>query len=297
MRNFRSNKKNLTDIRILYTFLIAFTVACFIFSVLTSALENKLHTEELADYRKNLALCAAALSKWESAISKKQQNDAREDFYDAISGLPAGTDLAPLKYFSDKKDVYASNSNTLKTLKDTFYLLYASDYKTAEEAAKIISSTINGVCDKLLLQPQQIQSTTAQVPDEVISYNIKLAKSTIKKIFKNSLELEPLLDDNGKLVAEADNVHLEFSANDGSLERFIYIRVGSEPQVTASETETLENAKNFYSQTRSGSKSFDCEIAGKICGYTLIKITDGGNEFECTCDSYGRIWSFVKVKR
>ncbi len=299
MRKFRSNTENIRDMRIAYTFLLSLAVVCLILGVVSTRLGSRLHANELADSYRALTLCSDALREWDSAQSDESRYAAAIRFGDAAAMLPSEVELEPLLSLADKMRAGEDAANAVHTFADTFALLAALDYADDAEARAVIASALDGVVGALAPETSQPPSADVeQLLPEVVAYSGKVAAKGIKAIFgANAGTLTPHLAESGDVfVAENENLRMTFSAADGNLESFIFIRLGDVPSIELNDSERLRAALDFFNLNRR-KRGADADIAGEVCGFLIADITAGEDSYRAAVDKYGRVWSLTKVKR
>ncbi len=299
MRSFRKNSENLRDTRIAYTFLLSLTLLCVILGTVATRLGDDLKKRELRDYYEALTLCADALDAWCTAEGAQARYEASVRFEAAAVGLPSEARLGEILSLADYMRMGASSEGRVRAFADTFALLSSIDYTSEAEARRIISETLGGVSEKVLGVSASNAEAAAQIPPpEVLAYTKRVAEGTLKTLFGgNAVGLELSSGEGGAWITETQNMRMSFSGADGSLDGFVYIRVGNAPSEILNEAERLSAALEFYRLTRRafGGASVDC--AGEVCGFTLCEITHGEELWHITVDAHGRVWSLTKVKR
>lgn len=299
MRQFRSDAENIRDMRIAYTFLISLAAVCLILGIVSTRLGARLHANELADSYRALKLCSDALSEWETAGSDELRVNAALRFKDAAARLPSEVELEPLIGLADRMGTGADAAYTVRAFYDTFTLLAALDYTSSAEARTVIATTLDGVGDALMPEEAPTEGGAEKLlPPEVVAYSGKVVAKSIKAVFgTNAGTLEPVLADTGDVfVAENDNLRMTFSAEDGSLESFVFIRLGDTPTIELNDSERLGAALDFFLLNRRR-KGAEAKISGELCGFLIADITAGDELYRTAVDKYGRVWSLVKVKR
>ncbi len=298
MRKLRSDNENLRDTRIAYTFLISLTVLCLVLGLVATHLGTRLHKNELDDCRGTLTLCSDALREWDLAQSAEARYAAALRFENAVSALPSQVDVTPLLSLS--KQMRQGETVNIHAFSDTFSLLAALDYTDSSEAVTIIAKAIENVSLAVPenLPEEESESVSAPLP-EVIAYSGKLAKKGIAAMFgTNAGTLTPVLSEAGDVfTAESENLRMTFSASDGCLDSFVYIRLGDTPKMALSDTERLSEALAFFNLSRHRSSAANISTVGSTCGFLLADITSGEDIYRAAVDVYGRVWSITKVKR
>ena len=299
MRSFRSNRVNLRDTRIAYTFLLLFTLICAILGMTVTELGSELRGSRLEGCYEALSLCADALEAWRTSDSAEDRYAASLRLETAAARLPSEVELEPIMSLADHMRMGESAAERVRTFADTFALLASIDYADEAEARRIIAETLDGVDSAMVSVPTETASVTATLQPEVLEYSKKTVQKSIKKLFgANASALDVVLsDDGGSWTAETENLRMSFSSTDGSLDGFVYIRIGSKPSVSASEGEQLAAALDFYRSTHRGAPAAEVNAVGSTCGFAVCEIADGGERWQVTIDSHGRVWSLVKVKR
>ena len=303
MRSFRNNQINLRDRRIVYMFLTVFAFIGITSVVLASQQEKIIHEHELEASYESLILCADALGEWGSAKDRDARYLAALRFSNAAVHLPAEVEAAPLIAFAEQMRADECDASAASVLEGTFKLLSSINYTDEEEAREIIASTLNGVNTELGLLPTEPVARTLPdsepIPPEVTNYTRGIVKRLIRSLFgKNAHTLEIVLSESGdKWLAENNNLRMSFSASDGSMEEFIYIRVGNYKGEKLTDDERIENAKRFFTDMRRMSAVADAEPFRRMSGFLLVKLVDGEEAWQASVDEYGRIWTLIKVKR
>ena len=299
MRSFRRNFENLRDMRITYTFIISFALICAMLAVLASRLDDNLKRSELENYYESLSLCADALEAWSTADGAGERYAASLRFENAAAALPSEVKLEPILSLADYMRMGESAESRVRAFADTFALLSSIEYTDADEARRIISETLGSVSDKIFAGAAAVPNEAVTIPPpEVLSYTKRVAEGTVKKIFGgNSVGLEPLLSEDGSWVSQTENMRMTFSGADGSLEAFVFIRVGNASGSAVSEEEAISSALEFYKSTRRGSGGAKVVESTQACGFAVCDIVDGEEYWRATVDGFGRVWSLMKVKR
>ncbi len=303
MRSFRSNRTNFRDLRIVYIFLIAFLLVGVLAVITVTRQEKVIQAKELEASYESLTLCADALGEWIESDDSTSKYSAAMRFENAAVRLPYEVEATPLLTLAEKMRVGECDSHTVSALEDTFRLLSAINFADSEEAREIISLTLNGVSDELgLLQTETAAQSipdTEPVPPEVVEYTRGVVKRSIRSLFgKNAHTLEVVLSEAGDMwLAENDNLRMSFSASDGSIEEFVYIRLGDYAAEKLTQDERIERAKSFFSEMRRISPDVSAESVGQMSEFLLIKLEDGEEAWQASVDEYGRIWTLIKVKR
>lgn len=299
MRSFRRDMENLRDTRIAYTFLISLTLICTVLVILTSRLDGDLRKSELEGYYESLSLCADSLEAWNGADGAEERYAASVRFENAAASLPSEVELEAILSLADYMRMGESAAARVRAFADTFALLSSIEYTDAQEARRIIAETIGGVSDKVFAPIAAKPSDVVTLPPpEVLSYTERVAENLVEKVFGgSSVGLEPLLNEDGLWVSGTDNMRMTFSGDDGSLEAFVFIRVGDKPNSSVNEEEAVSTALEFYKSTRRGSNGAKVVANSQACGFTVCEIADGEEYWRATVDNYGRVWSLMKVKR
>ncbi len=299
MRKMRSDTENLRDTRIAYTFLISLSIICLILGLLATSLGTRLHKNELADYRGSLTLCSDALREWSIAESAEERYAAAIRFSTAVASLPSEVELEPLLSLSKRMYSDSAVLTDVNTYADTFALLAALEYTTQAEARDIIARTLSSVKSALYPTPPQSDEVSAVLPPEVLAYTKKAVTKGIRAVFGNStISLEPVLNESGDtFTAETENLRMSFSASDGCLDSFIYIRVGNTPTAEMNESERIAAVRDFFARTRHRGAITNITKSEELCGFLLADITAGGETYRASVDRHGRVWSITKVKR
>ncbi len=299
MRSFRKDSENLRDTRIAYTFLLSLALVCAILGIVATQLGGDLQKSEMQSTYEALTLCADALEAWSSADSAGERYAASLRFENAAVGLPSEVELEPILSLADYMRMGRSAEGRVRAFADTFALLSSIDYTSGAEARRIIAETLGGVSDEIFGEVNTKPAVQTQLqPPEVLAYTKKVAQRTVKTLFGgNAVGLELIESEGGSWITETENLRMSFSGADGSLEGFVYIRVGDAPSNNISEADRLSAALEFYKSTRRGAGGASVDNGGEVCGFTLCEITDGEERWHITVDAHGRVWSLTKVKR
>lgn len=300
MRSFRKDGANLRDTRISYLFILSLTLICAIMGIMIGRQGALIHAKELEACYESLTLCADALDEWSAAVSDEARYAAAIRFGSAVASLPSEVSAQPLLALADNMRSGQSAKTRVRALSDTFALLASIEYTDDEEARRIIAETIDGVNRELVLEPPRMNARsaepTAAILPEVVRYSRDVAKRAVGTLFgRNASTLELVLsDDGGAWITETDNLRMTFSAEDGSLDGFVYIRLGDQPSEQFTEEERLSAARDFFIDMRRTTASAQVSASGELCGFLLAEINDGGEIWYSAVDSYGRIWSLIK---
>ena len=302
MRSFRRDRDNLRDTRIPYIFLMSFALVCAIMGMIITHQENLIHSRELETYYESLTLCGDALDEWRTAPDDEARNSAVMRFSGAIESLPSEVEAAPLLVFADNMREGTESDARVRALSDTFMLLSSIDYTNETEARELIGVTLNGVANELGLNSSEAASTAESVTDilpEVREYSRRIVNKSIRNLFgKNAGTLETVLSESGNnWIVENSNLRMSFSASDGGIEEFVYIRIGSHPGEKLGEEERLSCVRRFFSEMRRTSANVQVTPIGEMCGFLLAGIEEKEQKWQSAVDEYGRIWSLIKVKR
>lgn len=298
MRKLRNDTDNLRDRRISYIFLLSLALLCLIMGIVSENLGVRLHREELADSRRALTLCADALREWENAEAYEERYAAAVRFESAVASLPAEVDVdALLGLAAAMRSQNYADSKAVHALSDTFSLLGAIDYTDDAEARHTIAQALEAASDSVIASDSEAEEEVAALPlPEVTAYASKIAKKGIKAVFGSRAgTLEPVLSDTGdSFYAEAENIRMTFSASDGRMESFVYIRLGDTPEYEMSRSERLLAAEEFFDLNRR-IKAAKVTDSGEICGFLIADIEAGKDTYRAAVDRYGRVWSLTKV--
>ncbi len=302
MRSFRRDRVNLRDMRISYIFILSLTLICAVMGMIITNQENLIHANELESCHESLTLCADALDEWSAATDDEGRYSASLRFENAVMSLPSEVETAPLLSLVGGMRGNDDSAAYVRALADTFSLLASIDYTDEREARELIALTLEGVSQELGLKSEPVLQPTqdeVSIPPEVKAYTSTVVKQSIRSLFgKNAGVLEAVLSDEGGLwLVENDNLRMSFSASEGSLEEFVYIRLGDHPSEKVTREEQLSLVCDFYSDMRRTRSKISAEPSGEICGFLFARITDGEEIWQSAVDSYGRIWSLIKVKR
>ncbi len=299
MRSFRKDSENLRDTRIAYTFLLSLALVCAILGIVATQLGGDLQRSEMQSTYEVLTLCADALEAWSVADGAGERYAASVRFENAAASLPSEVELEPILSLADYMRMGESAKERVRAFADTFALLSSIDYTSESEARRIIAETLGGVSDKVLGDTAANSAAAVEVPPpEVLAYTKRVAEGTVKTLFGgNAVGLELIEGEGGSWITETENLRMSFSGADGSLEGFVYIRVGDAPGNNISEADRLSVALEFYKSTRRGVGGASVGNGGEVCGFTLCEITDGEERWHITVDAHGRVWSLTKVKR
>ena len=302
MRSFRRDRVNLRDTRISYVFLISLAFVCTVMVIIITRQENLIHSHELEAYYESLTLCGDALDEWRTAPDGETRRSAIMRFRDAVKSLPSGVEAESFFVFADNMRNGNESEARVRALTDTFMLLSSIDYANADEAEELIGITLNGVADELGLYSSEAESTAesvAEILPEVKQYTRNIVNKSIRNLFgKNSGTLEPLLSESGdKWLVENSNLRMSFSASDGNIEEFVYIRLGSHPGEKLEKEERVSCVQSFFCQMRRTSANVQMTVLGEMCGFLLVGVEEKEQAWQSAVDEYGRIWSLIKVKR
>lgn len=299
MRSFRKDSENLRDTRIAYTFLVSLGFVCLVLGVVATRLGGDLQKSELQSCYESLTLCADALEAWNEADGAEARYEASLRFESAAARLPSEVELEPIMSLSDYMRMGNSAEGRVRAFADTFALLSSIDYTSEAEARRIIAETLGGVCDKVLGDAIENFAAAAEIPpQEVLAYTKRVAEGTVKTLFGgNAVGLELLQGEGGSWVAETENLRMSFSGADGSLEHFVYIRIGDAPSNIINEDERLSTALEFYKSTRRNAGGASVTNVDEVGGFTSCEVSDGEEFWHITVDKYGRVWTLTKVKR
>jgi len=296
MRRFRSDGDNLRDMRISYTMLLSLAVLCTVMGVVLTRLDSKNDTNGLADRYAVLADCADTLNAWEMADNDDERTKAALRFESALTSLPSQVKIEPMIELARDMADGSADLSRVHALADTFWLLSAVDFENDDEARNNIADTLNGVNNVI---NTEISEPAIAPPPEVLSYTRKVVRRSVHNIFdghEGSMEPE-LSDDGGGWTVVADNVRMSFDSNTGSLEAFVFLRIGSAPDTVMNEDELLDAASDFYKANRRRNGNISVRKVNEMCGFLCAEVTDGDDVYRVNVDSHGRIWSLIKVKR
>lgn len=296
VRKFRNNRENMRDTRISYLFLLSLAFICTITGLVLNRFENKASAAEISVRYRTLTQCADALIAWETADNDADRYTASLRFENAAAGLPSQVELEPLyKLAGSMRDGNADVAH-IRALADTFSMLSAVEYPNEAEARDSIGKTLNGV--NHLAASDSLEAAVIP-PPEVLSYTRKVAEKSVHGIFdghEGAMEPE-LTEDGGSWAVLADNVRMSFDSQTGSLEAFVFLRIGAVSDSALSEDELVETAREFYCANRRRDGGVEAKIETEICGFSAVDITDGSELWRVCIDSHGQVWSLVKVKR
>ncbi len=305
MRGFRKDSENIRDTRIAYTLLLSLTVVCITLGIVSTKLSTRLRENELAGCYRSLKLCADALVSWEDAESGEGRYAAVMRFENAVATLPDEVELAPLakltQYMKDGADVL----NVVRAYSETFSLLGSIEYSDGGEANSMIAKAVWAVGDAVGINngEDSANSQTKENPPEVLKFSKKSAKESIGAIFGNgAIAFEPVLsEDNSTWYVETDNLRMTFSARDGRLEGFIYLRVGDGAVVgdgePLSDDERLASVMKFFDSAVRYKGAAEASGVGELCGFLIADVSCGDDLYRAAVDNSGRVWSLMKVKR
>ncbi len=295
MRSFRSNRENLRDTRIVYTFLLSLALVCVLLVILVSVLSGGLHRRELEGYYESLTLCADALVEWSYAEDAEGRYSASLRFEGAVSGLPAEVSLEPLMLLVNRMRMGDTAKKDVTAYAETFAVLSSIEYDSTDDARRIISRTLESVNEEIG-ETEPPEST--DLPDEqVLAYTRQVAergKSELLGGALRTLDLE-LSEERGVWLAESENLRIEYSLSDGRLVGLVYIRVGVHPTAAYSEEERRDAALEFYNSVRGRSGGASVSTVRRMCGFTLCEVEDKNERWNICVDSHGRVWSFFRA--
>lgn len=295
MRKFRTVPENLRDTRIAYTFLLSLALISLLLGVAVTRLDSTLHERELDGYYEALTLCADALEEWGAAEGADTRYGAALRFERAAAMLPSEVELEGVMSLVDYMQMGDTSAPRVRAYADTFLLLSSLDFATEDEARRVICDALLGVSEALdgvdVIQ-------TKPLPPETVAYTQNIVKDNMKGLLGGALRsLEPeFVEDGNVWRAEASNVRLDYSAADGGLEGFVYIRLGDVPEWTVDADGCAERALAFYKSSRKGTGRVSVSVLTSSCGFTLCEIRDGDTVWHSAVDSHGRVWSLIRAE-
>ncbi len=292
MRKFRSDRKNLSDIRIAYMILFIIAALSIVMGFAARRAETALRTYELERCRGVLTECADALHAWAQMPTGEEGLSAALRFRSAVTALPTDVERETLLAMADRMRAGdAAITSEAKSLGDTFSLLAALEYANVKEM-QIIAETLAKVSAVLLPAKEAVTASA----DEVTQYSLTVAKRVVQSLFDENAPDLHASDDGSRWVADMQNMRLTFSAFDGSLESFVYIRLGTVPKVRCSEAELVERAVRFAGDSL-GLKITDGLAAERMGDFTAVELRGSVCDYRAVLDAHGRVWSMAKVKR
>ena len=293
MRKFRASRETLRDIRIAYTFLLSAAIIATITGILAVRYGEELRSREISSLRAALTLCGDSLTDWSADSDYESRCLAAANFSAAMATLPYPTDIEALSKITDGMISGEISKELLKTFSDTFFLLSELDYESPREAKKIAAETLNGVCE--LLYPVSEISTGNDVPPEVAKYNRKIAEDTVDKVIgltNSGLDVE-IAEEN--LVAEAGNIRMKFSKEDGSLEEFVYIRLNGKKGEILDREGQINAAISFFNTVVRHRRPPSVDNTTEVCGFMTVRLVSGEESWLITVDERGNVWGFSKT--
>lgn len=294
MRKFRSDRANLSDPRIAYTLLLAISLVCTVMGMFANRAENRLAAWQLDDYRSALCECADALTVWREAEGDMRTAAALR-FRNAAAALPTDAPREPLLTLAESMRTGDAPVQTVQTLADTFALLAAFDYPDGETARDMIVGTLMDVTDGLGDVPETDAAEPVSGPD-TSWYSRRRAQETVEGLFGSAVACEASADGDA-WVAETENLRMRFSAFDGSLESFVYIRLGDAPDVVCNDAELLERASEFAGERLRLGAVTEAALTDSLGGFRAVSLVCRAGEYRAVLDPWGRVWSMAKVKR
>ncbi len=292
MRKFRTSRENLRDIRIAYTFLLSAAFIAVLLGIITERYSEKLRSREISSLRATLTLCADSLSDWTADGDYESRCTAAAHFSAAMASLPPPTDMEALAEIKEGMVTGEVSKEAVKTFSDTFFLLSELDYESPAEAKRIAAETLNSVCEALCHHTESVTNTS--VLPEVIKYSKKIAQDTIDKLFDaNNTNFELAVSEEN-LIAEADNLRMEFSKEDGSLEEFIYIRLNGKRGEVLDIDGQINSALSFFSTVVRQKNLPDVGDVTEVCGFLTVNLKSQEESWKVTVDERGNVWSFSK---
>lgn len=305
VRTLRKDSENLRDVRIAYTLLLSLALICVILGIVSERLGLKLKRNELDDCYRSLAVCSDTLADFELEDTLEDKYSAALRFENALATLPGKVELAPLAGLAELMKQNAADAATVRTYAETFSLLGALEYNSGKEAEETAAAALRAVGE--VLGPGgdagAADLTDVRLPAEVLGYSKENAQKGIYAVFgKGAGTLEAALSEDGRgWYVEADNLRMTFSAENGSLEGFIYLRIGSGSTVgkgeRMSDEERMASAMELLDSTVRYSGKAEAEKAGEACGFLVTEISVKDSLYRATVDEAGRVWSLMKVKR
>lgn len=303
MRSLRKDSENLKDTRIAYTFLLSLAAVCIILGVLTNGLDKRLRENELSDCYRSLSLCSDALYEWEISESEEERYSAAIRFENAVPALPGTVELAPLSRLAAAMKEGAAAPEAIKAYAETFSILGVIDYRDGREARTLIGETLAALGDSAGLSVKDEETVSAELPAEVLAYSRKNAEDGIDAVLGNgSGTLEPKLSgDRSTWDVETENLRMTFSTRDGSLEGFVFLRLGNGSAVgdgtPLPDEDRIAAALELFDGTVRYRGRAEISNVSKMCGFLISEISVSDNVYRAAVDEVGRVWSLIKVKR
>ncbi len=304
MRGFRSDRVNFADTRIAYTLLIAIAAVCTVMGVFASQADHRLRDYELDSCYSVLAECADSLDAWSSAELPEDKLAAALRFRNAVISLPADVALEPLLVLAeslrtaDDRTVYNA-----RALADTFALLAAFEYPDGKTASEMVAMTLESVGDEVLIRTEEAEeaepSAEATAALDTTRYSLHIAEHVMASLFGDSgqaIECEAT-DDGSAWIARTENLRMVFSSFDGSLESFVYIRLGETPEASCSDAELVERSERFADDKLRLGKVTSVNKVDQLGGFSVMELNCKKGDYRAVLDHWGRVWSMVKVKR
>lgn len=294
MRKFRTASESLRDTKIAYTFLLSLALISLLLGITVTRLDTTLHERELDGYYEALTLCADALQEWSTAEGADMRYGAAIRFERAAALLPSEVELENVISLSDYMQMGDTSAPRVRAYADTFLLLSSLDFESEEEASRVISETLLGVSEAL---NGSVAIEEKPLPPETVAYTQNIVKDNMKDLLGGALRsLEPeFVEDGNVWRAEASNIRLDYSAKDGSLEGFVYIRLGDVPEWAVDADGCAERALAFYKSSRGGTHRANATVITSSCGFTLCEIRDGDAVWHSAVDTHGRVWSLIRA--
>ena len=296
MRKFRSDGKNLADRRIVYIFLASATVVCTVMALLIGRYERITVKSNSENRQKILTECADALVAWERAENAEGRLLAAVRFESSVVRLPSEVEIEPLLELSHSMLAGDADAESVRAVADTFSLLSDVSYGDEKTAWQNIGDVLAGVFG---VTAPRVEEDTAVMPAEVLAYTEKVVKKSVRRIFDgNEGNMSPTLSENGKKwTVSADNVLMDFDAQTGSLDRFVFLRLGAVPDKAVTDTELIDIAVDFYCTNRRCRRDISAVLNMETNGFSAVDITDKDEHWRLCLDGHGRVWSLTKVKR
>ncbi|MCI8386895.1 MAG: hypothetical protein HFE63_00310 [Clostridiales bacterium] len=307
MRNFRSTRTNLNDVRIAYTYLIALALALSIMGLIASGLDNKLSASELAEYRTSLSECADSLRGYIETEAPERRFVSALRFENAVVSLNCTDNVrAELLNLADRlqKSVFEREIDMLATvtelrgLADTFSMLTMLEYDDRASAVMQISDEIArvvGIEDET--SSDSLSNDEPYSGGKVEQFNLSAAKNNAERLLGDAVRSLTFEGCTDGYFASADNLSMLFSPNDGSPISIVYLRLGGIPNAYFTEREIIDYAERITADAVFGGDSGELDVAGikSMCGYTMVELGSETDMIRAIIDEHGRICVFERT--
>jgi len=259
--------------------------------ILAVRADARLRQYELDACRGVMTECADALRTWTDSEDEQLRLSAALRFGSAAARLPDNHTREALFPFADRlRAGDASATADAAALADTFSLLAAVDYPDVD---MLYAALTRELAAALPAEPEPLPEADI-AGTELTEYSRTVAERAVKKLFGDQVSCR-LSDDGSAWVAETENLRMIFSGFDGTLESFVYIRLGAVPDVRCTESEIVERAQIFAD--RLGLRIIEGSAADRLGGFTAVMLTGRTDDYRAVLDSAGRVLCMLKVKR